>query len=58
MHLQDSQEAGGFREPKVVKQRESLDHWKKKYSFHALTRHLIWASGATKNEDRGYMIYK
>lgn len=50
MKLQDFQEVGGFREPKMGKQKEFFDHRNKKYLFPALPFPDIslWAGKATK----------
>lgn len=55
MHLQDSQEAGGFREPKMGIQKEFLDHWSKKYLFPVLPFPDIsfWTSKATEEWGQG-----
>lgn len=53
MHLQDSQEAGGFREPIMGKQKELLDHCHKKFHFPLFSDTWFGASKDTKEGGQG-----
>lgn len=53
MHLQDSEEAGGFREPKMGKEKEFLDHCSNKFYSMPFGETWFWARKDIKGGGQG-----